>query len=59
MDKVGAEVAAIVKSPELNKRLTEMGLIPVGSLPDEFKTQLGKDVAHWKTVAESAKITMD
>lgn len=59
VDKVGAEVAAIVKSPELNKRLTEMGLIPVGSLPDEFKTQLGKDVTHWKTVAESAKISMD
>ncbi|HQQ70484.1 MAG TPA: tripartite tricarboxylate transporter substrate binding protein [Alicycliphilus sp.] len=59
VDKLGAEVASIVKSPELNKRLTEMGLIPVGSLPDEFKPQVEKDVAHWKTVAEGAKISMD
>ncbi len=59
VDKLGAEVAAIVKSPELNKRLTDMGLIAVGSLPDDFKTQVEKDAAHWKAVAEGAKISMD
>ena len=59
VDKLGAEVAAIVKSPELNKRLTDMGLIAVGSLPDDFKTQVENDAAHWKAVAEGAKISMD
>ena len=59
VDKLGAEVAAIVKSPELNKRLTDMGLIAVGSLPDDFKTQVEKDAAHWKAVAEGAKTSMD
>ncbi len=59
VDKLGAEVSAIVKSPELNKRLTDMGLIAVGSLPDEFKPQVENDVAHWKSVAEGAKISMD
>ena len=59
VDKLGAEVAAIVKSPELNKRLTDMGLIAVGSLPDDFKAQVDKDAAHWKAVAEGAKISMD
>lgn len=59
VDKLGTEVSSIVKSPELNKRLTEMGLIPVGSLPDDFKAQVDKDAAHWKSVAEAAKIAMD
>ncbi len=59
VDKLGAEVSSIVKSPELNKRLTDMGLIAVGSLPDEFKPQVEKDAAHWKTVADGAKISMD
>ena len=59
VDKLGAEVAAIVKSPELNKRLTDMGRIAVGSRPDDFKTQVEKDAAHWKAVAEGAKISMD
>ena len=59
VDKLGAEVAAIVKSPEVHKRLTDMGLIAVGSLPDEFKTQLDKDAAHWKAVVEAAHISLD
>lgn len=59
VDRLGAEVSTIVKSPELNKRLTDMGLIPVGSLPDEFKAQIDKDALHWKAVAEAARISMD
>ncbi len=59
VDRLGAEVSTIVKSSELNKRLTDMGLIPVGSLPDEFKAQIDKDALHWKAVAEAARISMD
>ena len=59
VDKLGAEISAIVQSPELHKRLTDMGLIAVGSLPGDFKTQVEKDAAHWKSVAESARISMD
>lgn len=59
VERLGTEVSAIVKSPELNKRLTEMGLIAVGSLPDAFKVQVEKDAEHWKHVAEAAKISMD
>ena len=59
VDKVGAEVAAIVQSPELHKRLQEMGLIPVGSLPADFKRQMDLDAAHWKGVVEAAKITLN
>ena len=59
VDKLSAEVASIVKSPEVSKRLTDMGLVPVGSLPDEFKAEVEKDAAHWKSVAEATKISMD
>ena len=59
VDKLGAEVSAIVKSPEVHKRLTEMGLIAVGSLPGEFSMQLEKDAVHWKTVAEAVNISLD
>lgn len=59
VDRLGAEISAIVKSPELNRRLTDMGLIPVGSLPEDFKTQIDKDAAHWKAVAEASRISMD
>ncbi len=59
VDKLGAEVSAIVKSPEVHKRLTDMGLIAVGSLPGEFSVQLEKDAAHWKAVVEAAHISLE
>ena len=59
VDKLGNELAAIVKMPEINKRLLDMGLIPVGSTPQEFKPVLERDAAHWKTMVDAAKISMD
>lgn len=59
VDKLGAEVAAIIASPEINKRLSDMGLIPVGSLPAEFNPELAKDAAHWKSIVDAAHIALD
>ena len=51
--------AAIVKQPDISKRLLEMGLIPVGSTPQEFRAVLDKDAAHWKSIVDAAQIKMD
>ncbi|MEG1200933.1 MAG: tripartite tricarboxylate transporter substrate binding protein [Comamonas sp.] len=59
VDKLGNELAAIVKIPEINKRLLDMGLIPVGSTSQEFKPELERDAAHWKRIVDAAKISMD
>lgn len=59
VDKLGNELAAIVKMPEISKRLLDMGLIPVGSTPAEFKPLLARDAAHWKSIVDAAKISMD
>lgn len=59
IDKLGREVSAIVRTPEMSRRLSEMGLIPVGSLPQEFKPVLERDAAHWKSIVDAAKITLD
>ena len=59
VDKLGNELAAIVKLPEVNKRLVDMGLIPVGSTPAEFKPVLERDAAHWKSIVDAAKISLD
>ena len=59
VDKLGNELAAIVKLPEINKRLVDMGLIPVGSTPVEFKPVLERDAAHWKAIVDAAKISIE
>lgn len=59
VDKLGAELAAIVKQPDVSKRLSEMGLIPVGSTPQQFRAVLDTDAAHWKHIVDAAQIRMD
>jgi len=59
VNKLGAAVADIVKSPAVHGRLTQMGLIPVGSLPAQFKVQLEKDSLHWKQAVEELGIKLD
>lgn len=59
VDKLGAEVAAIIQMPEINQRLSDMGLIPVGSLPDDFAAVLDSDAAHWRRIVEAANISLD
>lgn len=59
VDKLGNAVAAIIQSPEVSKRLSDMGLIPVGSTPSEFAPQLTKDAEHWKRIVDTAQIALD
>ena len=59
VDKLGDAAAAIIKSPDITKRLLDMGLIPVGSTPDEFKSVLDHDAAHWKSIVDAAKISIN
>ena len=59
VQRLGKELSEIVKQPDINKRLQDMGLIAVGSTPEEFKKEMVRDAAHWKTIAEGAKIHMD
>jgi tripartite-type tricarboxylate transporter receptor subunit TctC len=40
-------VAAAVKAPEVEKRLTVDGSIPVGSTPEQFMATIKADIARW------------
>ena len=59
VDKLGSELAAIVKQPDITKRLSDMGLIPVGSTPQEFRSVLDRDAAHWKAIVDAAHISVE
>jgi tripartite-type tricarboxylate transporter receptor subunit TctC len=59
IDKLSAEVQKIVKTPEMTKRLTDMGLMPVGSTPEELAEVIQKDTPHWAGIAKAANIKVD
>ena len=56
---MAAEVARIVKTPEMDKRLHEYNLEPVGNSPAEFGAVLRKDSEIWKQVIELGGVKLE
>lgn len=57
--RVSSEVAQIVKLPETNRTLENMGVIPAGSSPEEFASFIHAEIRKWGDVIRTAKITPD
>ena len=51
------EVLAILKEPDVQKRLEEMGSRPLGSSPEEFAALIKSDVARFAAIIKSAGVT--
>jgi tripartite-type tricarboxylate transporter receptor subunit TctC len=50
------EVQAILKQPDVQKRLEEMGSRPIGASPEAFATLLKSDVAKFAVIIKSAGV---
>ncbi|MCX7366503.1 MAG: tripartite tricarboxylate transporter substrate binding protein [Alphaproteobacteria bacterium] len=59
VDKMSAEVAQAVKSPELKKRFAELALIPAGYTPAETAKFLADEVEKWRKVITDAGVKVD
>jgi tripartite-type tricarboxylate transporter receptor subunit TctC len=59
IDKLHAEITAVLKEPELQERFGLLGIEPVGNTPEEFATQIKADLARWQQVVERARIKAD
>jgi len=57
--KIQTEVAAILKSPDVRKRMTELGATPIGSTPEQFRAFQTSEIQRWKAVVDSAQIRME
>lgn len=49
-------VAGAVKSDALNARLIEIGYLPVGSSPAEFRTRIDAEIDKWTRIIQTANI---
>jgi tripartite-type tricarboxylate transporter receptor subunit TctC len=58
-DKLHGAMVKALTDPELNKNLTEQGFEVVGNTPEQFGQFLNQELARWKTVIETGKITVD
>jgi tripartite-type tricarboxylate transporter receptor subunit TctC len=51
-----SEVARILKTPEMQKRLAGDGVEPAGGPPEQFLKAIARDVEKWKKVVKAANI---
>lgn len=56
VDRLSAEIAAAVKSPDLRERFEAQTLEPVGSTPAEFATFIRAEMDRWAPAAKAANI---
>jgi tripartite-type tricarboxylate transporter receptor subunit TctC len=56
VNKLGAEVAAILAQPDTHERLSREGADPVGSSPQEFGKFMQREIEKWRKVIRTAGI---
>ena len=56
VDLLQKNISEIVNTPDIKKRLLELGIVPEGDLPASFAAYVKEDMAKWKKVIEDAKI---
>lgn len=59
IDRLSAESAKGVQSPDIRKILALEGAEPVGTSPEEFAALIRREIASWKKVVEAAGIKGD
>jgi tripartite-type tricarboxylate transporter receptor subunit TctC len=59
IDKLAADLAKVLAMPEVRKRLTDIGLEPVGTTPAQFAAIVKNDHAKWGEVIRNANIKLD
>lgn len=59
IDQIQRDVAAVLHQPEVRKRLTGLGVMPVGSTPQEWNALIRAEIKRWTQVAQEANIHLD
>ena len=57
--QLSAAVAAVLAKPEVREKLLAIGLIPVGTTPEELTQELAANTAFWQPIVKATgyKIT--
>jgi tripartite-type tricarboxylate transporter receptor subunit TctC len=59
VQKLATAIRRFVALPETQARFDKDGIEPVGNGPDEFRAQIASELAQWRDLARTTKITVD
>lgn len=54
LDRLNAEITKIIAQPEVQKRLVDMGFIPVGNSREQFGAFLKAEYANWAKIVQAS-----
>lgn len=55
MNKLSRDIIDVVRSPDVEKRLLDLGWTVTGNTPEEFSEIIKSEVIRWGAVMESIK----
>ena len=59
VDKINHDVVAIIKQPDVKKKLGATLMEPVGSSPEEFRARIDSEITRWGPVIKAANIKVN
>ena len=59
VQKLALAIQRFVARPEIQARFDKEGIEPVGNGPDAFKAEIVEELAQWRELAKTTKITVD
>jgi len=59
IDKLNAAVVRAMATPELRKQLTQLGIEPASSSPEEFAQLLRSEIPKWRGIVKQSGATLD
>jgi tripartite-type tricarboxylate transporter receptor subunit TctC len=57
--RLSEDLARVVRSPDIAKRLADEGGVPVGSTPDQFRLLIAEEIARWGKVVKDSGIRVE
>ena len=58
VDKLAIETVRILKLPDVNRRISELGAEPVGGTPQQFSALIKSEIAKWAKVIKEANVEL-
>ena len=59
VERLAAETAKVINHPDINKRLMDIGLTPIGDTPAQFAATVKSDFEKWGKAIRAANIKLD
>ena len=59
VERLAAETAKVINHPDIHKRLTDIGLTPIGDTPAQFAATVKSDFDKWGKAIRAANIKLD